>query len=156
MRYALCIDVLCRQFHKPVMAPTPSEPRSGRNYKTDCRVLPSSPRGGEKAPFECRYFRKKSRCGTRLSMSRLAATTAFRMRNVHHRYAIVATITLHVASIRPPFAHTNVAWPHTSRRTTCTLRFQSTTLWWAKHRFFTRFWTRPPMVQRGVWARSAK
>eukprot|EP01048_Picozoa_sp_COSAG05_P023021 COSAG05_NODE_4822_length_1358_cov_40.370929_3_plen_164_part_00 len=47
-------------------------------------------------------------------------------------------------------------WPHTSRRTTCTLRFQSAVLWWAKNRFFIRFWTRPPMVQRGVWARSAK
>ena len=113
--------------------------------------------GAKKQRSNAAISEKKSRCGTRLSMSRLAATTtAFRMRNVHHRYAIVATITLHVASIRPPFAHTNVAWPHTSRRTTCTLRFQSAVLWWAKNRFFTRFWTRPPMVQRGVWARSAK
>ena len=43
IRYALSIDVLCRQFHKPVMAPTPSEPRPGRNYQTDFRVMPSSP-----------------------------------------------------------------------------------------------------------------
>ena len=90
------------------------------------------------------------------SKSRLAATTAFRRRNVHHKYAIVATITLHVAFIRPPIAHTNVAWPHTSRRTTCTLRFQSAVLWWAKKIGFSPVSGRAPLWSEGACGRDLR